>query len=301
MSATIGLDLGGTKLLGLCVSDDGAVLSRARRDTGRETSPARALSLVHELVEVLCAEAQVEVRAVGVGFPGLVDAPRGVVRSTVMIDGWRDVAFAAMVRDATGLPCAIDNDVNAAAVAELEVRKRAGEDIAAPDASMLLAAVGTGIGGAITVGGRLWRGRSGAAGELGNTSIDRHGATCWCARRGCLNTTASGTALERAWGLPTPLRDAWNAGDPRAREVVLEGARSLGYGIANAVQLLAPTLVALGGGVAEYGEAWRAEVEATVRAETFFEAMEHCRVELARAGYDAGALGAARLAQEAIS
>lgn len=301
MSATIGLDLGGTKLLGLCVSDDGAVLSRARRDTGRETSPARALSLVHELVEALRGEARVAVCAVGVGFPGLVDAPRGVVRSTVMIDGWRDVAFAAMVRDATGLPCAIDNDVNAAAVAELEVRKRAGEDVAAPDASMLLAAVGTGIGGAITVGGRLWRGRSGAAGELGNTSIDRHGATCWCARRGCLNTTASGTALERAWGLPTPLRDAWNAGDPRAREVVLEGARSLGYGIANAVQLLAPTLVALGGGVAEYGEAWRAEVEATVRAETFFEAMEHCRVELARAGYDAGALGAARLAQEAVS
>ncbi len=301
MNAAIGLDLGGTKLLGLCVADDGSVLARDRRDTGRETSPARALSLVCELTEALRARSGAAVRAVGVGFPGLVDAPRGVVRSTVMIDGWRDVDFASMVRGATGLRCAIDNDVNAAAVAELDVRRRAGEDVTAPDASMLLAAVGTGIGGAITVGGRLWRGRSGAAGELGNTSIDRHGATCWCSRRGCLNTTASGTALERAWGRPTPLREAWDAGDPRAREVVLEGARALGYGLANAVQLLAPTLVVLGGGVAEYGEPWRAEVEAAVRAETFFEAMEHCRVELARAGYDAGALGAARLAREAVS
>lgn len=299
MSATVGLDLGGTKLLALCVGDDGAVLARGRRDTGRDTPPTRALALIRELVDALRAEAAVEVTALGLGFPGLVDAPRGVVRSSVMIDGWRDVSFAAEVGAATGLPCVIDNDVNAAAVAELDLRRRAGEDVSSPDASMLLAAVGTGIGGAITLGGRLWRGRSGAAGEVGNMSIDRAGAVCWCGRRGCLNMAASGAALEAAWGGPGTLRAAWLAGDARALGVVRDGARALGHGLANAVQLLAPTLVALGGGVAEYGEAWRAEVEATLRAETFPEAMAHCRVELARAGYEAGARGAARLAAEA--
>lgn len=301
MNATLGLDLGGTKLLALCVADDGTVLARARRETGRETPPPRALVLVRELVDTLRAETGAAISAIGVGVPGLVDAPRGVVRSSVMIDGWRDVPLAALVREATGLVCAVDNDVNAAAVAELDVRRRAGEDVTAPDALMLLAAVGTGIGGAITLGGRLWRGRSGASGELGNMSVDRRGTTCWCGRRGCLNTVSSGVALERAWGGAVPLREAWLAGDARAVEVVREGARALGHGLANAVQLLAPTLIALGGGVAEYGEPWRAEVEATVRAETFPEAMEHCRVELARAGYEAGALGAARLAAEAVS
>lgn len=296
--ATVGLDLGGTKILALCVADDGAVLARARRDTGRNTPPPRALALVGELVATLRAEAGAEVTAIGVGFPGLVDAPRGVARSSVMLDGWSEVPFAAAVRDATGLPCVIDNDVNAAAVAELHLRQRVGEDVGLPDDLMLLAAVGTGIGGALIVGGRLWRGRSGAAGELGNTSIDRHGATCQCRRRGCLNTSASGEAMERAWGGPGLLRDAWRAGDARAAEVVRAGARALGCGLANAVHLLAPTLVVLGGGVAEYGEVWRAEVEAAVRAETFPEAIEACRVELARAGYDAGALGAARLAAE---
>lgn len=298
MTATVGLDLGGTKLLGVCVDDDGVVLARARRDTGRDTSPARALALLCELTVQLRAEASVDVVAVGVGFPGLVDTPRGVARSSVMLDGWRDVPLAAQLRDATGVACVVDNDVNMAAVAELDLRRRAGEDVSAPDAAMLLVAVGTGIGGAITLGGRLWRGRSGASGEVGNTSIDRHGATCWCGRRGCLNTAASGSALASAWSGSLPLRDAWNLRHPDAVAVVREGARALGYGLANAVQLLAPTLVVLGGGVAEYGEAWRAEVEATLRAETFPEAMAVCRVELARAGYDAGALGAARLAAE---
>jgi len=299
VSAAVGLDLGGTKLLALLVAEDGAVLARARRDTGVDTPPERAVALARSLVDELRASTGVAPIAVGVGFPGLVDHPRGVARSTVMLHGWRDVPLADLVRAATGLPCAVDNDVNAAAVAELAARRRAGEDVDAPDHAMLLAAVGTGIGGALSFGGRLWRGRSGAAGEVGNTSIDRHGATCRCGRRGCLNTTSSGDALEQRWGGPRPLRDAWRAGDPRAVAVVLEGARALGCGLANAVQLVAPTLVALGGGVAEYGEPWRAAVEEALRAGCFAEANEVCRVELARAGYDAGALGAAVLAREA--
>lgn len=291
MRATLGLDLGGSKLLALCVARNGAVLARARRDTGRDTPPARALSLVRDVVNELKTVA--EVSAVGIGFPGLVEVETGVARSSVMIDGWSDVPFAAEVGAATGLACVIDNDVNAAAFAELDARR---EELDAPDAAMLFAAIGTGIGAAITLGGRLWRGRSGTAGELGHTSIDKSGELCTCGRRGCLNTLASGTALERAWGGPGALRHAWGEGDARARLVVLEGARALGAGLANAVHLLAPTRVVLGGGVAEYGEAWRAEVDAAVRRETFAEAMARCRVELARTGADAGALGAARMA-----
>jgi glucokinase len=270
----LGIDLGGSKLLA-CVTDaEGRVLGRAVRRTGRATGPADASRLIAEVAGEL-RRAHGAFDSVGVGFPGLVDFARGVVRSSVMLDGWREVPLAERVADALGVPCVVDNDVNAAAVAELKAR----ED--EPPESMLFVAVGTGIGGAITLGDRVWRGHTGVAGEIGNTSIDRHGARCWCGRRGCLNTCASGAAIAERPGIAA------------ARAA----AESLGIGIANALNLLNPALVVLGGGVAQLGEPWLDVVATTARAEAFPEAGQ-CRIELSRAGYVAGAVGAALLGSE---
>lgn len=275
----LGLDLGGSKLLACVIGDHGAILGRAVRPTGRATGPAEALRLVAGIAEEMRAIAG-PFDVAGLGFPGLVDFPRGVARSSVMLDGWRDVPLADQLAHELGVRCVVDNDVNAAAVAELACRQDA------PPGSMLFVSVGTGIGGALVLDDRVWRGHTGVAGEIGNMTIDRHGPLCWCGRRGCLNTAASGAAMERL--------------DGSEDEVLHQAATALGIGLANALNLLNPALVVLGGGVSRLGSRWLDAVASTARAEAFPEAGA-CRIEAARAGYEAGAVGAALLAIEATT
>jgi glucokinase len=270
VTATLGLDLGGTKLLACGVDRDGRVAYRRREPTGRGLSPERALALLAEVAGD-ARRAMGGVDAVGVGFPGLVDHRRGVVRSSVMLDGWRDVPLAAELAARIGAPCAIDNDANAAALREGALRG---------SGDLLFVAVGTGIGGALLLGGALWRGASGLAGEIGHVAIARDGRPCACGRRGCVNRYASGTALDQAGA---ELADA---------------AAALGAAIGSALNLLAVPLVVLGGGVAERGRAYLDAIAEHARRECFREIGDACAFELARGGYDAAAHGAALLARQ---
>jgi glucokinase len=279
----LGLDLGGSKLLACVVDGDGTVLGRAIRPTGRATGPEEARRLVMAAAAEL-RETTGPFDAAGLGFPGEVDFRAGVARASIMLDGWRDVPLADQLARALDVRCVVDNDVNAAAVAELKCRE------AEPPGSMLFVAVGTGIGGAIVIDNRLWRGHTGIAGEIGNMTIDREGLVCWCGRRGCLNTLASGAAMEQRRGGAESLPE----------QALHEAATALGIGLANALNLLNPALVVLGGGVARLGPRWLEAVAATARSEAF-PAAGQCRIELARAGYDAGAIGAALLAIEATT
>jgi glucokinase len=290
VTRALGVDLGGTKLLACVADHEGRLLGRTQRPTGRGTGPSDALRLIVDVAAEL-GDAVGPFQCVGVGFPGQVDFAASVARASVMLDGWREVPLGDRVARELGVPCAVDNDVNVAALAEL--KQREGE---IPE-SMLFVAVGTGIGGAITIGNRLWRGHTGVAGEIGNVTIDRHGLRCWCGRRGCLNTCASGAAIEHALEPGVPLAEQVRAGHPRLERVLDEAAASLGIGLANALNLLNPALVVLGGGVAQLGTRFLEAVVRTARAEAFPEA-GLCRFELARAGYDAGAMGAALLAME---
>jgi glucokinase len=160
--------------------------------------------------------------------------------------------------------------------------------------------VGTGIGGAIAIDGELYRGPGGLAGEIGNTTIDHAGETCWCGRRGCLNTLASGSAIAAQLTDGNSLAECWRKGDPAAIRAVERSAHWLGVGLANAINLLNPTLIIIGGGVAELGSCYLDSVEKAARREAFFEAASHCRFELARAGYEAGAIGAGIMARELL-
>ena len=270
----LGVDIGGTKLLAAAIDDDGQVARVIRCPTGRRAGPDWLVPQIARLANALDARFS----HVGVGFPGLVDHRHGVARSSVILDGWHDVPLESLVSDRLGIPCVVDNDVHAHALAEAAARAREGE----PVDSMVLVAVGTGIGGALMFGGRLWRGASGVAGEVGHLSIDwRRGPACRCGRRGCLGISASGRAITEAGN-----------NDGRAIE-------ALGAGLASVVNLLNPSLVVLGGGVAERGPGWVELVAARVRAEAFPEAVSACRIEKSLAGYHAGAVGAALFCTEA--
>ena len=290
--AVLGLDLGASKLLARGVDAGGAVVFRDRRATGRGLGPDAALAMIDDVVARARA-ALGRIDAIGIGFPGLVDHGAGVARSSVMLDGWRDHPLAAAIADRAGAPCAVDNDVNAAAVHEQAAR-------GARD--LLLVAVGTGIGGALVLDGQLRRGHGGLAGEIGHVSIDRDGPRCDCGRRGCVNRYASGTAIELAAGLPPgSLVEAAARGEPALVEAVEIAADALGAAIGSALNLVDVPLVVLGGGVAGLGDRFVAAVAARARRECFAEIGGACRFETARGGPEAAALGAAMLARQAIA
>ncbi|HET8946026.1 MAG TPA: ROK family protein [Candidatus Polarisedimenticolia bacterium] len=291
--ATLGLDLGGSKLLAVVVGGDGTVLDRERLPTGRTTGPGEAIALARQAAGALRARGA-DFAAAGLGFPGLVDHSAGLVRSSVMLDDWKDVRFADRLSEALAVPCLVDNDVNMAAFAEIARRRTDGD----PPATTIFVFVGTGIGGAIAIDGALYRGPGGLAGEIGNTTVDHAGEVCWCGRRGCLNTLASGSAIAAALGNGgTALAERFLNGDPVTVRVVERAAHWLGVGLGNAINLLNPALVVLGGGVAELGPRYLATVRQAALRESFAEAAGACRFELARAGYEAGALGAGLMAR----
>ena len=306
MTAFIGLDLGGTKLAGLVVDAAGAVRARCRRATAaRDGAPAvfeRCVDAVRELEGAVGPAG-----GVGLGFAGLVDPRAGRVLSSVILPGFQGWPLAERLARATGRPVVLDNDATLAGLGEYAAL---GEP---PGLTLLVLTVGTGIGGAIVIDGRLHRGADGTAGEFGHVTLDRNGERCACGQRGCLNTLASGTAIaQRAarlaaddpraalHGRPSPtLEDvalAAAAGDRAAQQAIDEGARALGAALAGAINLIDPDRISLCGGVTSLGEPWLAAVRDEARARALREPGARCLVELARAGDEAGALGAARLA-----
>jgi glucokinase len=284
----IGLDVGGSKVQIHVEAADGRLIRAQRR--GPSNSPEELLALIEEVVAD--ASSAGPVAAIGIGFPGLTDTLQGTVLSSVIIEGWTNVPLASLVADRLHIRCVVDNDVNNAARAEQAKRAEAG-------ANMLFVSVGSGVGGALVLAGRLWSGVAGLAGEIGHVAVDRDGPRCLCGRIGCVGPRASGRAIAERLGI-TPAEAAKLAlnGDAQAWSAIAETAGLLGRAIASVLNVLNLPLVVIGGGVAELGERYRALVEQSVRAEAFAEIAAASRIELAAAGYQAGAVGAALLARE---
>ena len=260
--------------------------------TGPLFGPDETLGAVTDIVAALQRRNQT-CEAIGVGFPGLVDSDRGIAHSSVILQSWQRVELRSLVSESVGIPSFLDNDVNNAARAELAARNGCRD--------MLMVMVGTGIGGAVVLGGRVWTGAGGFAGEIGHVSIDSRGPRCPCGRRGCVGVLASGSSIERRLGLGNgELAAAVHADDPDLREqaehALSEASSALGKAIANALNLLNVRLVVIGGGVTLAGRNFVDAVEEAAKREAFPETAS-CRFEVARSGYRAGAVGAALLAR----
>ena len=184
---TIGVDVGGTKIAGGVVDEQGAVLETARRE-----SPATDTVAIEQSIEELVASCAVQhdVVAVGVGAAGFVDARRSTVMFAPNL-AWRDEPLRVDLEKRIGLPVVVENDANAAAWGEFTFG--AGEDVA----DSLLVTVGTGVGGGIVLDGKLHRGAFGVAAEIGHMRVVRDGILCGCGNRGCWEQYASGSALVR--------------------------------------------------------------------------------------------------------
>ncbi len=304
----IGVDLGGTKTLTALVGSGGEVVARVRRATPR-SGPEAVIEAIIASVAGLSDRSGIAPGAtlgVGVGAPGPLDPDTGVVFEPPNMPFWRDVPLASLLAERLGVPVFVENDANAAAMGEHWAGAGRGVD------DLVYITVSTGIGGGLILGGRLYRGAGGTAGEIGHMVIAHGGPRCGCGRFGCLEAMASGTAIAREArraveaGRPTVLSrlssDAISAeavaraaadGDPLAREIFAGAAAALGVGVANLVNLLNPALVIIGGGVAKAGEMLFAPVRRIVREEAFERPAALVRVIPAALGDDVGAVGAA--------
>jgi glucokinase len=308
----VGLDVGGTKINALRVAADGDVLDSATVATPADDPDAT----IATMIEVSERVRTPDVVAIGVGAAGLVDAEQGVLRFAPNL-AWREVPIAARMRDALGLPCQVDNDANVAAWGEW--RFGAGRAFR----HMLLLTVGTGIGGGLVAGGRLFRGAHGFAAEAGHIIVEPGGPPCGCGNRGCLEQVASGTAIGRlgtraarehpgsllaelAGGDPDlvtgrVVTEAARKGDPVSIGVLAEVGRRLGEGMAGLVNVLDPEVVVLGGGVVGAGDLLLHPARAACR--DAIEGAEHrpdVPIVPAELGANAGAVGAATLALEEL-
>jgi glucokinase len=268
MTLACGIDVGGTKIAGGVVDDDGTVLAHATVE-----SPAEHVEAIEEAIVGLVTKLRSEhpIEAVGVGAAGYVDSSRSTVLFAPNL-AWRNVDLRAELEPRLGLPVVIENDANAAAWGEFTYG--AGHDVD----DLLLVTVGTGIGGGLVLQGELYRGAFGVGGEIGHLRVVRDGQLCGCGKHGCLEQYASGSALvrntraaasggghaadalvERAGGDPHAIDGpmitaAAREGDPFASEQLINLGRWLGEGIAALVTILDPAAIAVGGGVGDAGD-----------------------------------------------
>ncbi len=268
-SFLIGIDVGNSKLEVGAVTPKGRIVHSVRTSTpvsqGVATAVKTILGSAVQVASYIAGSGGV-VRGVGVGFGGVVDRDRETAKLSPNFPSWLDVPLPALLRRELGdVPVAMDNDANAGALGELHFGAGRSRQ------SFLYLTVGTGVGGAIVEGGRLIRGYTGRAGEIGHMIVWPDGPVCTCGRRGCLEAIASGTSIAKraaaALGAagPSGLRTGkitsevvFNAaalGEPWARDLVHETICYFAVALANCLCLLNPEAVIIGGGVSRVGRA----------------------------------------------
>ena len=313
MTLTIGIDIGGTKVLGGVVDENGKILATQRVPTPKEGGAALTKTIADVANHLLKDH---DVVALGVSAAGLISSDRETILATGNISGWNGVNLKEELNKFVNLPIFIENDANSAAWGESRYGAGVGED------HMLILTIGTGVGGGAIIDGKLLRGAHGISAEFGHIRVVPEGQLCSCGARGCLEQYASGNALMRhvreaisaspdaAYNLLARgdgtiegltghhITQAAGDGDPIALAGFNTTAQWLGAGIASLSALFDPACVVIGGGVIEAGEILLAPTRAALERLIPFSGRRPIpKVVAATLGNDAGLVGAADLAR----
>ena len=293
----VGLDIGGTKTDAVAIGDDGRVAHTLRLPTGfgADVVLHTAAAAVHQL-SVLSGTPVERFTSIGIGIPGAVDPATGRVSHAVNL-GLEDLELGAHLQQRLGRAVRVENDVNAAALGAFHLQGLS------PSQSMAYLNLGTGLAAGLVLGGRLWRGVRGVAGEIGHIPFDPSGPQCPCGQRGCLELYASGSAVARQWpsddALPVrALFTAAASGDDAAvavRDRLLEGTAAAVRALVLAVDV---DDVVIGGGISRLGDELLGGVRAVIarwESESAFVASLGLgeRLQLLPADFPAAAVGAA--------
>jgi glucokinase len=288
--SVVGVDVGGTRVKAALFDSRARTVRRATASTP-SGPPGPVIERLAALI--LGLRGSHRVRAVGVGFCGMVDHRRGVVlETTETLPGWRDVPLARELASRVGVPCVIDNDANLAALGEATLGAGRGAD------PVVAFTLGTGVGGGIVIDGELLRGAGGMAANLGHLGVRPNGRRCACGARGCLEAYASAWALRRRLGLDA--REVFRRarrGDGRCRRALDDAADALGRAFADVANAINPEVIVVGGGLSRGLSRLRPGMLRAYEARALPVAGATTRIVRARYPLDAGVLGAAALAR----
>lgn len=311
----IGIDVGGTNVKIALVDSNGKIGYSNTIPTRAEMGYEYTINNMKQAIRDLMTETKLsakDIEGIGFGLPGQVDFKSGIVRLITNIPGWVEIPLAKMIEDEFHIPTRIDNDVRCAALGELNFGAGKGCQ------NLICITVGTGIGSGLIINGKLVRGASNAAGEIGHIKLQMHdGPICGCGDTGCLEAFASGPAIvamaeeyilggkstkyrEMANGndiTPFIVAEAAKAGDAVAKRIFTRMGEYIGIGMASVVNLLNPEKIIIGGGVADAGDILLNPLKETIKNRAMKIAGETVEVVPAQLGNTAGVIGASLLIQ----
>jgi glucokinase len=312
----LGVDIGGTKVAVGLVDGNGTILTQGRKPMVANGTAEAALDAVTGAIDSLASLEGGGIQSIGICAPGPLDPKTGVILNPPNLPCWRNFPLAEKIGNKYKLPVTVDNDANAAALAETCWGAARGYRY------VFYACIGTGIGTGIVLDGRIYHGKTGSAGEGGHVSIDYRGPLCGCGKRGCIEILAAGPAIgARARGKLSALQSrhsaildlakgnvsavtsetvgqAFAAGDPLAREILQETVDVLTPWLGNIVDLLDPDVLVLGGGVAAMLSPFFDEIKNRLPGWCVNPHVAAIPLVMAHYGADAGIAGGAALRSE---
>lgn len=305
----VGVDLGGSKINAILADSRGKITRQVLKDTLAQEGPDAVILRVIECIKQVASST--DIAGIGIGAAGACDVESGVITLSPNLPGWHNVQLRDIIQREFNVLVYLDNDANVAALGEYYFGGLVGVT------NLIYVCVGTGIGGGIIIAGQLYHGASGSAGEIGHMTIDINGTRCPCGNSGCWETLASGTALAREAvkqikaGAQTSILDfadgqldnvsanrvflAAKDGDRLAREMISQTGYYLGIGLVNLINIFNPQLILIGGGLARMGQMLLEPATKVVKERAYELPARAVRIELARLGVDAEALGAVAL------
>lgn len=309
----LGVDIGGTKIAVGLVNRDGKILKQGRKPMFTSGTADAAFESVTSVIDSLLSQSGDAVQSIGVCAPGPLDPERGVVLNPPNLPCWRNFPLAEKISATYRVPVKVDNDGNAAALAETRWGAARGFHY------VFYATIGTGIGTGIVFDHTIYHGKTGSAAEGGHVSIDYQGPVCACGKRGCIETLAAGPAIgarARAKVKADPqhayailalangdvasvtseiVGQAYASGDPLARDVLVETVELLTVWLGNIVDLLDPDVLVMGGGVAAMLQPFFDEIRQRLPAWCVNPRASEIPLLMAHYGADAGIAGGAAL------
>lgn len=307
----VGVNIGGTKVAAGLVNANGEILSHERVPMVSNGSAQGGLNAVLAAIAKVIPNGSGEVQGIGICAPGPLDPATGVVLNPPNVPCWRNFPLAQAVQKLHSVPVKVDNDANAAALAETRWGAARGCKY------VFYATIGTGIAAGIVLDGKIYHGRTGSAAEGGHVSIDYRGPLCGCGKPGCIEVLASGTAIAQrarervSAGEKSCISDlvggdigaisgetvarAYGAGDPLAREILADAAEMLSVWLSNMIDLLDPDIIVIGGGAAALYRPFFDQIRARVPSITLNPRANEVPIVSARYGAESGIAGGAAL------
>lgn len=313
----IGIDLGGTNIAAAIVNEDGKMLFKTSIPTLVSDGRDAILNGLETVCEQLLNESGMstsEIKSIGIGVPGMMNVETGEVLFSANLQPLANVNITTRLKEKFGLPVFINNDANVAALGEVAAGGAKGYQEA------IFVTLGTGVGGGIVIGGKIYSGHNGTAGEIGHILVQMGGRQCGCGRKGCWEAYASATGLilttkeymeqdknSKMWEIVggdinkvngRTSFDAMRAGDATAQKVVDTYLQHLAAGIIDLINIFEPQVVCIGGGISNEGETLLAPLREIVKKETYSgksDQVSQVQITKASLGNDAGIVGAAML------